>query len=188
MDDSSLYCVHNHRRHNFLCCDYGCRTKKRETLRQEGTIKRSILNNRTYLETPFALRVVEIDSILRLSIPIAFQREKPNDENDLNDKIQALLCTSENRFSREYPIIEFGLTAYRADHAEGSLLIESKYIREKTTPNVAAKEIAVDIVEIPDRYGVMFVVYDPYRSIPDDEKYIKAFEEKRKNCFVKVYR
>ena len=91
-------------------------------------------------------------------------------------------------FTREYPIIEFGLTAYRADHAEGSLLIESKYIRKGTSPSVAAKGISVDIIEIPDRYGIMFVVYDPYRSISDDEKYIMAFEDVRKNCFVRIYR
>ncbi len=148
----------------------------------------AILNNRTYMETPYALRVAEIDLILKEAIPKAFQRECPSGENDLNDKVQSILGASGKTFTREYPVIEFGLTAYRADHAEGSLLIESKYIREKTTPSVAAKGISVDLVEIPEQYGIMFIVYDPGRGIPDDNKFVRAFEDKRSNCFIKIYR
>lgn len=147
----------------------------------------SILNDRVYLQTPIALRVAEIDAILKTSIPQAFQRKRPESEEDFNDKVQAIL-SSHGNFSREYPVIQFGLTSYRADHGEGNLLIEAKYIRNGTTPSVAIKGITTDIVQVPSDYGIMFVVYDPDRSISDDVQYIAALEQARPLCHVKIYR
>ena len=82
----------------------------------------------------------------------------------------------------------FGLSAYRADQAQGNLIIESKYIRCKTTPSVASEGIAADITKIPDGYGILFVVYDPEGCIVDVEQFISAFEAKRRDCYVRVYR
>lgn len=64
----------------------------------------------------------------------------------------------------------------------------SKFIREKASPSVASEGIAADIIKIPDGYGVLFVVYDPDGKIVDVEKFSAAFEEKRKDCYVRVYR
>lgn len=147
----------------------------------------SILADRTYLQTPIALRVSEIDSVLTTAIPLVFQKNRPKDENDFNDKVQAIL-NSHGNFTREYPVIKFGLTTYKADHGEGNLIIESKYIRAGTTPSVAIKGITTDIVQVPDDYGLMFVIYDPDRSISNDNEFIAALEKERVACHVKIYR
>ena len=144
-----------------------------------------IIASRAYLNSPFHNRVEEIDAILKKAMPDMFQREKPKNENDLNDKIHAILSVHEN-FTREYPTLGFGLSAYRADHANGDLIIESKYIREKTTPSKATEGIAADIIKIPEKYGVLFAVYDPYGAIV--ETFAFPFEQKRKNCFLRIYR
>lgn len=68
------------------------------------------------------------------------------------------------------------------------MIIESKYIRDNTTPSKATEGIAADIVKIPDDYGVLFVVYDPYGSIVDIDAFVAPFEQKRKNCYVRIYR
>ena len=147
----------------------------------------TMLNDRTYLETPYAVKAEEISRILSKAIPLAFQRELPQNENDFNDKLQSIL-SGHGEFTREYPSIQFGLTAYKADQAVGKLLIESKYIRKGTTPSAAVTGIAADITEIPDEYGILFVVFDPHRQIKDDEKYISSLENKRNNCYVRVFR
>ena len=85
-------------------------------------------------------------------------------------------------------MIQFGLTAYKADHGEGNLIIESKFIRGGTSPSVAVQGITNDIVQIPLDYGIMFVIYDPDRAITDDEKYITSLEKARSACHVKIYR
>lgn len=147
----------------------------------------SLVANREYLCTPYQLRVNEIDKILNTAIPLTFQNIKPVDENDLNSKIQGLLSVK-GKFTREYPILQFGITSYKADHAQESLLIESKYLRGSISPSVVSSGVAADITIIPDTYAILFVIYDPERKIHDDGVYIYSFEHRRKNCFVRIYR
>lgn len=146
-----------------------------------------IISERRYMQTPCFNRVLEIDAILKKAIPDVFQREKPKNENDFNDKLHGILNVHD-KFTREYPVLLFGLSSYRADQAQGNLIIESKYIRGKTSPSVASEGIAADITKIPDGYGVLFVVYDPEGSILDVDQFSSAFEAKRTDCYVRIYR
>lgn len=146
-----------------------------------------IISERKYMQTPCFNRVADIDKILKKAFPDIFQREKPINENDLNDKVHGILGVH-SEFTREYPVLLFGLSSYRADHAQGDLIIESKYIKGKISPSVASEGIAADIIKIPDGYGVLFVVYDPEGNITDPDIYSAAYEAKRKDCYVRVYR
>ena len=147
-----------------------------------------MIAQRQYLISPVQIRVNEIDTLLRKAIPKTFQREKPKSENDFNDKVQGILC-NHGSFSREYPVLHFGETVYKPDHAEDGLVIESKYLRTNTTPSIASEGIAADIVKIPSTVaGILFVVYDPERKIVDDDVFITSFNDKRDSCYVKIYR
>lgn len=146
-----------------------------------------IISERGYMQTPCFNRVMEIDKILKRAIPDIFQREKPANENDFNDKIHAILNVHDE-FTREYPVLLFGLSSYRADQSHGNLIVESKFIRGKTSPSKASEGIAADITKIPDDYGVLFIVYDPEGNIVDAEEFSSAFEGKRKDCYVRIYR
>lgn len=146
-----------------------------------------IISERQYMQTPCYNRVTEIDAILKKAIPEMFQREQPASENDFNDKVQAILGTTDN-YTREYPVLAFGLSSYRPDHAKENLIIESKFIRGSTTPSTATEGIAADITKIPSDNGVLFVVYDPNRRIVDDTVFINEFEKKRSNCYVRIFR
>jgi len=147
-----------------------------------------MIAQRQYLSSPVQIRVNEIDSLLREAIPITFQSQKPKNENDFNDKVQGLLSIN-GSFSREYPVMQFGETAYKPDHAQDRLVIESKYLRTNTTPSVASEGIAADIVKIPSTVaGILFVVYDPERKIVKDDVFINSFTDKRDSCYVRIYR
>lgn len=139
------------------------------------------------LRSPVLMKVFELDNILSSTIPKIFKAEKPKNENDFNDKIEGILST-QGKFEREYPPLLFGLTKYIPDHSKDFLLIESKYIRGKTSRSKASEGIAADITKAPDVYGIFFVVYDPDRSITDDKEFIESFERKRIDCYVRVYR
>lgn len=144
--------------------------------------------NREYLKSPFDRRIEEIDKKLKPNIPILFKTEKPKNENDFNNKIVAILSSCDEKWLREYPVILFGITNYRADSSYDGLIIESKYIRGKTSPSVAMEGIAADITKINEEQNVLFVVYDPERQIVDDDTYCQDFMNKKANCVVKVYR
>jgi hypothetical protein len=148
----------------------------------------TMISGREYLRTPIAIRVAEIDTVLRKSIPLLFHSELPKNENDFNDKVQVLLTAAGENFSREYPVLLFGISSYRADLSQDQLVIESKFLRKKISRSVATEGIAADITKIPAKSGVLFVIYDPERNIPDDQTFCRSFEDKRKDCFVRVYR
>jgi hypothetical protein len=148
----------------------------------------AMLTSREYLKTPTQIRVHEIDDALRTSIPQAFHTTKPKNENDLNDKIQALLTASGKRFTREYPVLQFGISSYHADLSDDTLVIESKYLRGKISPSVATEGIAADITKIAKGVPVLFVVYDPERKITNDDEFISSYEQKRSSCYVRIFR
>lgn len=148
----------------------------------------SMLSTRDYLKTPTFIRVDEIEKVLKISIPQAFHTEKPKNEDDFNDTVKALLDASGSSFTREYPVLKFGITSYRADLAEDGLIIESKYLRGKTPPSVATEAISADITKIPTGIAVLFVVYDPERKIINDYDFINGFQSKRQDCYVRIFR
>ena len=147
-----------------------------------------IISDREYLKTPFERRIDEIDKKLRSSLPLMFKTEKPKNENDFNDKVVGLFQSAEEHWFREYPIIKFGITQYRADVYHDCLIVESKYIRGSTSPSVASHGIAADITEIGQKQNALFVVYDPDRAITDDDSFCFSFMNGHPNCAVKIYR
>jgi hypothetical protein len=138
--------------------------------------------------TPFKRKMSEIDIVLKDVLPKMYKDVPPMNERDFNNKLQAILKT-QGKYEREYPFIRFGITGYIADHSNEYLLIESKYIRgKKISPSKITGEIASDITMIPLNHGYYCVVYDPERKIIDDAVFCAALEDKRTNCFIKIYR
>ena len=117
-----------------------------------------------------------------------FKNTNHGDSLFSNDKLSAILNTQSN-FAREYPIVQFGIATFKPDQSQDTLLIESKYLRgQAMIPSRATEDIAADVTKAPSECGLFFVVYDPERKIVDDGAFIQAFESKRGNCFVRIYR
>lgn len=147
-----------------------------------------IVTNREYLKTPYERRVAEIDEKLKISIPQMFKSKPPADENDFNEKIVAILKSNNEHWLREFPMLLFDPTHYRADASYDGLVIESKYLRGKTTAGKAVNGIASDITLLHPEQNVLFIVYDPERKITDDDSFCKSLMSRKANCDVKVYR
>ena len=141
------------------------------------------------MKEPVDRLVSTIGDGLKRSIPIAFRKNSPKNENDLNDKINSMLVHNDEDYRREHPAIAFALTKSVPDHsfADHDLLIETKYIRNSTTPSVASSGIAEDLTKYPEHCHKLFIVYDPNRQISDDETFQSDFENKG-NCTIRIIR
>lgn len=154
----------------------------------EGSLLQ-LVNEREYLAEPILRLVSDVCKRLKTSVPLTFQKNRPKDENDLNDKVSGILNTGRARFEREHPSLRFALARAVADHSFNGhdLLIESKYIRATTSPSKASEGIAADLTKYSDGSHILFFVYDPDRAISDDEVY-KADIESKGRCTVCVVR
>ncbi len=138
-----------------------------------------MVSEREYLKEPIQRLIEAICKRLKNALPIAFQKNKPKDENDLNDKINSIIISDKEEYAREHPAVSFGLTKVIPDHSfnKYQLLIETKYIRGSTSPSKASESIAADLTKYPAESHILFIIYDPDRSIVDDEKFKRDFEK-----------
>lgn len=155
-------------------------------------VERSLLDmigEREHLKTDPERLAQRIAKHLQRGIPLAFQTHTPSGENELNDQIQALLSTEEERYHREFPSTMFTLAKAVPDHSHPTvdLVIEAKFLRSKTTPSKASEAIAADITKYSKSHFILFVIYDPGRSIADDQVFRGEIESKRR-CHVAIIR
>lgn len=149
----------------------------------------SLIASREYLKPPVARLVEAVCNRLSTALPLAFQTTTPTSEADLNDKISAILAAAGPKFAREHPTVQFGLAKTTADHAASmaDLVIETKYLRGSTSPSRASDGIAADLTKYASGAHILFLVYDPQRSISDDATFCEAFE-RRGGCTVHIVR
>jgi hypothetical protein len=142
-----------------------------------------------HLKEPVKNLADTISIKLMKTIPIAFKNNKPKNEPDFNDKINAILEGEREEYKREWPYIYFALAKAVPDHSLNNfdLLIEAKYVRSNTTPSVASEGIAADITKYPSDSHKLFIVYDPQGRIANKEAFISDFESKG-NCTITIIR
>ena len=148
-----------------------------------------LISDREYLKENPERLAGRIAAMLQETIPVAFRKVMPKNENEVNDQIDALLRANGDDFRREFPTTQFCLAKVVPDHEAkaAALLIEAKYIRKTTSPSKASEGIAADITKYPEGAYILFVVYDPERAIVDDEKFKTDIQNKR-DCLVAVIR
>lgn len=137
-----------------------------------------LIARREYLKTPIMRLAAAVCNQLKKAIPLAFQHSRPINEQDFNDKVNAILISQGEDYRREHPVLSFGLAHTIPDHSLGDydLLIECKYVRGHTSPSKVSDGIAADITKYPRDSFLLFIVYDPDRCIPDDDQFKAAFE------------
>ena len=148
-----------------------------------------LISDREYLKRPVIRLVRSIDTKLSVAIPKMFASTPPSDERDFNLKVSALLDSHNVELSREHPAIAFAAGHAVPDHGnkELSVIIESKYLRNSTTPSRASEGIAADLTKYPETAYILFLVYDPQHSIKDDRAFRRDFESFGR-CTVSILR
>ena len=153
-----------------------------------------IISDREYLKPePFRM-AKKLCEQFKQEIPIAFQNNKPENEQQLNDQIQSALTHHEENLRREFPVVKFGLKKIIPDHElkNYNLLIETKYPRKTRKLSSIIDEIAADITQFPMRAFILFIVYDPDSQISDvqgfESNIQKIARQKNTECLVCVIR
>lgn len=155
--------------------------------RQSGSFLK-IIADKDYLKTPVELLVQDICNKINKSLPIAFENNnKPKNERALNSFIHAIIEKDKDNYNSEYPFVRFALANTVPDHSLNDLFIEAKYLRGKTSPSKATEGIAADLTKYPSDKHKLFIVYDPERSISDDDRFMYDFHSKG-NCTVYIIR
>lgn len=128
-------------------------------------------------------------SILGSAVPPMFRQHPPSNENDLNQKVGALLRSHMPDLISEHPLARFALAGVITDHAltKADLAVETKFIRKGTPPSVASEGIAGDLTKYDPRLYILFVVLDLDGAIKDDSVFCKSIESKR-TCKVLILR
>ena len=157
-----------------------------------GTVRDSLLDmisGRDYLKDPVALLVDRLSELIEPAIGTMFSRNPPENESDLNAKINTLLNSHELDLRREHPVVSFAGGHTVPDHGndDADILVESKYVRGATSPSKASEGIAADLTKYPRDKHILFVVFDPERAIADDTVFKQDFES-RGQCTVLVVR
>lgn len=158
----------------------------------ERPVEQSFLDlimNQEYLVEPVERLANDIASTICAALPLLFKRKRPENENDLNDTIEAILKAAHLKLNREHPTVRFGLAKSIADHSspDCKLFVEAKYVRRGTSPSKASEGIAADLTKYPEDKFLLFLVYDPERAIIDDALFSGAFERRRPgNCRIVV--
>ena len=87
------------------------------------------------------------------------------------------------QLQREVPQIPFGAVTTKPDFSDlpkdsTPLFIEFKYIKSRTRLNHIQTEMTSRVTIYRDQGAwILFIVYDPKRTITDDEEFAKAFEK-----------
>ena len=149
-----------------------------------------LVDEREYLKSDLDRLTNNLKLLFVRSIPIMFRKNLPVDENDFNDKVDGLLNAEKDQFVREYPGIPFSLTKAVPDHSlpDYRLLIESKFPRQNSRLSQITDEMAADLVKYPKSSKILFLVFDPHRTIHNDEKFSSDFEANDTRCTVAVVR
>ena len=131
----------------------------------------SLISEREYLKDDTERLADALEPVLVQGVTEMFAKNRPKNEPDLNEKVGALLRTHDSKFRSEYPTTSFACAKVIPDHENisANILIEAKYLRNKTTPSVATEGIAADLTKYPKDKFIIFVVYDPTHMIPSDE-------------------
>lgn len=145
-----------------------------------------VIADREFLKNPVDLLVKSVASLVDPAIPNMFRDGLPANESDFNSKVYVFLQSHFSDLKREHPALSFACGEVRPDHSLDDLWIESKYIRKGTRPSRASEGMAADLTKYPSAH-TLFLVYDPYRAIRNDDEFQEGFESKGK-CTVCILR
>lgn len=142
-----------------------------------------LLSTREYLKPDRERFIDALAPVLIQGIGEMFAKNRPKNEDDLNEKLGALLRSHDVKFRSEYPTVSFAGARVIPDHrnAVQEVLIEAKYIRDSTSPSLATEGIAADLTKYPISTYIVFLVYDPTHKIKSDQVFCEDIHSRGRN-------
>ncbi len=127
--------------------------------------------------------VDRLRSLITKSLPAAFQTQAAKNERHVQDVGEAVFQAAKEQLQREAPQIPFGAVTTKPDFSDSPdgttpLFIEFKYINNRARLNHIQTEMTSRVTVYRDQGAwILFIVYDPKRTITNDDEFTKAFEK-----------
>lgn len=156
----------------------------------EASCMLSLVAGQEHRETSWLRFARRIASALRVSLPIAFQSEKPKNEQHLQQVCDGILANENPKLVREFPFIRWASSSTKPDWSAEDLRLwlEAKYVRKKADIGRTEEAIAADLTKYHDlARRVLFVIYDPTHAIADETALIERIQS-REGMFVEFIR
>ncbi len=137
--------------------------------------------------------IEKLKELFQASLPAAFQTQTAQNEKHVQDVAHSIIISSKENMDRESPQIPFAAVLTKPDFSRiesnaGSLFIEFKYIKNRRRLNSVQTEMTSRVTIYRDQGAwVLFAVYDPKRTIVDDNNFIQSFE-KHSKIFISIIR
>ena len=140
-----------------------------------------IVSSGRHARDPRFRYVERLRSLLCTGLPPCFQTQKARNERQVQDAGEALLKVAEESLQRESPQIPFATVTTKPDFSSTpdnarALFVEFKYVRDRRRLNTVITEMTSRVTIYLDQGAwILFLVYDPNRSIVDDDRFTEAF-------------
>jgi hypothetical protein len=139
------------------------------------------------------MMLIAASILVSKSLPAAFQTQEAKNERHVQDVGEAVFQAAKEQLQREAPQIPFGAVTTKPDFSDAPketmpLFIEFKYINNRARLNHVQTEMTSRVTVYGDQGAwILFIVYDPKRTITDDDEFMRAFE-KHEGVWVGVVR
>jgi 7-cyano-7-deazaguanine synthase in queuosine biosynthesis len=142
----------------------------------------------------YAATLKRLTQAFQRGMPPAFQDSPPKNERAVQNIAQSIVQALDEQLRREVPLLPFAGISTKPDFStlpnggKGWLFIEFKYPSSRARLNHIVTEITSRQIIYPSQGAyAFFVVYDPKRTIVDDEQF-KLDTKRMDNCWLEVIR
>lgn len=156
----------------------------------ESSCMLSLVAGQEHRATSWLRFARRIASALQISVPIAFQSEKPKNEQHLQQVCDGILANENPRLVREFPFVRWASSSMKPDWSveDLRLWLEAKYVRNKRDIGRTEEAIAADVTKYQDAdRRALFVIYDPTHAIADNTPLSERIQS-REGMFVEFIR
>lgn len=139
----------------------------------------ALVAGREHLKDNCAAYARRLGRLMEHHVPKAFRSRAAADEPHLQDIAEAVLGAAQQPLRREFPLLPFGAVTTKPDFSDANdpLFVEMKYPRNRGDLRRISTEMTSRVVIYRDQgASVLFVVYDPNRTILDDQEFVGAYE------------
>jgi 7-cyano-7-deazaguanine synthase in queuosine biosynthesis len=143
----------------------------------------SIVGKRDYLVDPMKKYIDNIIKTIKEGVQISYSRKKPQNEEEIQIQVKALLKAAEEKLRRESPMLSYSTVKTKPDFSNiqsfsRSLFVELKHLNKRVKLNKIVTEITSRITIYKDQGAyVLFIIYDNDKFIVDDDEFISDFEK-----------
>jgi hypothetical protein len=140
----------------------------------------ALVAGRLHLKDSRVAYARRLGTLMAAHVPKGFRSRPAKDEVHFQDVADAVFGAAQERLAREAPQIPFGAVTTKPDFANlrDTLFIEMKYPKSREGLRRAVTEMTSRILVYREQGAfVLFVVYDPKRTIRDDDDFTASLEK-----------